>query len=207
MSAFVNKLFAFFIATLVLGTAFIAPTASAQAQHEEVIMEMLKNRDVQIKAVLGDETELSEAKQGELKNLINGAIDFGKMGQDALGNQWDKITAEQRAEFVKVFSEIVRGRSLADLEIYRLDVAYDDVQVEGETARVFTTTVYKDQPMKVEYAMGLRDNNWRVDDIILDGVSTTDGYARSFQTYVRKRGFDALMTNLHKRLEKLNGTS
>ena len=207
MSAIVNKLFAFFIATLMLGTTLIAPHATAQGQHETVIMKMLKERDTQIKAVLGEETELSEAKQSELKNLINGAIDFEKMGQDALGNQWDKITAEQRAEFVKVFSEIVRGRSLADLEIYRLDVAYDDVQVEGETARVFTTTVYKDQPMKVEYAMGLRDNDWRVDDIILDGVSTTDGYARSFQTYVRKRGFDALMANLHKRLAKINGTS
>lgn len=207
MSAIVNKLFAFFVATLMLGSALVTPSALAQGQHETVIMKMLKDRDAQIKAVLGDETELSEAQQSKLKNLINGAIDFEKMGQDALGNQWSKITAEQRAEFVKVFSEIVRGRSLADLEIYRLDVAYDDVQVEGESARVFTTTVYKDQPMKVEYAMGLRDNDWRVDDIILDGVSTTDGYARSFQTYVRKRGFDALMANLHKRLAKINGTS
>ncbi len=207
MSAIVNKLFAFLVATLIFGTVFTTPAAHAQQPHADVIMKMLKDRDAQIKSLLGDETEFSDAQRDELKNLINGAIDFEKMGQDALGNQWEKINEEQRAEFVKVFSEIVRGRSLADLEIYRLDVAYDDVKVEGESARVFTTTVYKDQPMKVEYAMGLRDNDWRVDDIILDGVSTTDGYARSFQTYVRKRGFDALMTNLHKRLAKINGTS
>jgi phospholipid transport system substrate-binding protein len=61
--------------------------------------------------------------------------------------------------------------------------------------------------MKVEYALGLRDAEWRVDDIILDGVSTTEGYARSFQTYMRKRGFDALMTNLQKRLDKMNAAS
>lgn len=207
MSAIVNNLFSFLIATLLLGTAFSATPVAAQMEHKDVIIKMLKERDAEIKKLLGDKSEFSDAQRTELQNLVNGAIDFDQMGQDALGNQWDKLAPEQHAEFVKVFSEIVRGRSLADLEIYRLDVAYDDVQVEGENARVFTTTVYKEQPMKVEYAMGLRDNHWRVDDIILDGVSTTEGYARSFQTFVRKRGFDALMASLHKRLAKINGTS
>ena len=207
MSAFVNNMFAFLVAALIFSAGFYATPAQAQQNHKDVIMKMLKTRDAEIKTILGDETEFSDTQMDQLKNLINGAIDFEKMGQDALGTQWDKLSPEQHAEFVKVFSEIVRGRSLADLEIYRLDVAYDDVTVEGENARVTTTTIYKDQPMKVEYAMGLRDDTWRVDDIILDGVSTTDGYARSFQTYVRKRGFDALMANLHKRLAKINGTS
>lgn len=207
MSAFVNKVFAFFVAFLFVGAVFYAPAVNAQQQHKESIIKMLKDRDAEIKAVLGDEQEFTEAQRAELKNLINGAIDFEKMGQDALGKQWDKLTPEQHAEFVKVFSEIVRGRSLSDLEIYRLDVEYDDVLVEGDNARVLTTTVYKDQPMQVEYAMGMRNDEWRVDDIILDGVSTTEGYARSFQTYVRKKGFDALMANLHKRLAKINGTS
>ena len=207
MSAIVNNLFAFLVAALVFSSGFYATPAHAQQNHKDVIIKMLKNRDAEIKSILGDESEFSDAQRDKLKNLINGAIDFEKMGQDALGAQWEKLTPEQHAEFVKVFSEIVRGRSLADLEIYRLDVAYDDVKVEGENARVLTTTVYKDQPMQVEYAMGLRNDAWRVDDIILDGVSTTDGYARSFHTYVRKRGFDALMANLHKRLAKINGTS
>lgn len=208
MSFIVNNLFAFFIALFVITTGAFAPPAHAQqAPHKDTIIKILKDRDAEIKAVLGDKDEFSDEQRAKLKNLINGAIDFEKMGRDALGNQWDKLSSEQHAEFVKVFSEIVRGRSLSDLEIYRLDVAYDDVKVEGDSARVFTTTVYKDQPMQVEYAMGLRNDTWRVDDIILDGVSTTEGYARSFQTYVRKKGFDALMQNLLKRLEKINAAS
>lgn len=207
MSSIVNKLFALFFILVLMTPALGASTAFAQGQHEESIINMLKSRDAEIKSLIGDKTEFSQTQKDQLKDLINGAIDFKKMSQDALGKQWDKLTAEQHAEFVKVFSEIVRGRSLSNLEIYRLDVDYKQVEVEGESALVHTTTVYKDQPMKVEYAMGLRDDNWRVDDIILDGVSTTEGYARSFQSYVRKRGFDALMANLHKRLEKINGAS
>ena len=172
--------------------------------QDSAILEMLKNRDVEIKALLGDQSEFTESQRSELQDLINGVIDFNKMAQDALGSEWTDRTDEERAEFVKVFSEIVRGRSLADLEIYRLDVEYEDITVDGDIAHVHTTTVYKEQPMAVAYAMGFRENEWRVDDIILDGVSTTEGYARSFQTYIRKRGFAALMQNLYKRLEKMN---
>ena len=34
-------------------------------------------------------------------------------------------------------------------------------------------------------------------------VSTTAGYARSFQAVVRKRGFDTLMKSLDKKLEQV----
>ncbi len=203
MSAILNTLFAFVFALGAICTVMQPQAVMAQDQSQAIV-DMLKKRDVEIKKLLGDKESLTDAEREKLKDLINGVIDFEKMSQNALGAQWDKVTSEQQTEFVKVFSEIVRGKSLADFEIYRLSVTYDDVKIDGDNAHVFTSTVYKEQPMKVEYTLGLQDQQWLVDDIILDGVSTTDGYARSFQTYVRKRGFDALMTNLHKRLEKLN---
>jgi phospholipid transport system substrate-binding protein len=48
-----------------------------------------------------------------------------------------------------------------------------------------------------------KDGEWRVVDIVLDDVSTAEGYARSFQTVIRKRGFDALMTSLNKKLDSM----
>ena len=198
MSNFVYKL------CLILILSLFTAASHVSFAQDSAILELLKERDNEIKTLIGDKKEFSEGQKEELQNLINGVIDFEQMGKDALGKEWDTITPEQQAEFVKVFSEIVKGRSLSDLEIYRLDVEYEHVTVEGDEARVQTKTVYKEQPMLVEYDMGYRSDEWRVDDIILDGVSTTEGYARSFQTYIRKRGFDALMQNLHKRLEKMN---
>ena len=203
MSGILNTLFAIVFAFWAVGVS-VGPRAAVAQDQKSAIIDMLKKRDADIKKLLGDKETINEGERATLQDLVNGVIDFEKMGQNALGEQWNKITTEQQTEFVKVFSEIVRGKSLNDLEIYRLSVSYDDVKVDGDNAQVFTSTVYKDQPMKVDYAMGFRDQQWRVDDIILDGVSTTEGYARSFQTYVRKRGFEALMTNLNKRLEKLN---
>ena len=200
MSNFVNTLFGF-IAIMLLGVFLLPAPANAQEQD---IMAQLKKRDREIKAVLGNHESFTEAQKSELKNHINGAIDFGEMGRDALGTHWEGLSAEQQSEFIRVFSEIVRGQSLSDLEIYRLEVDYGEIAVVGEDATVTTTTIYKEQPISVVYEMGFRDNQWWVDDIVLDEVSTTEGYARSFQTYIRKRGFDALMVSLNKKLDKMN---
>jgi phospholipid transport system substrate-binding protein len=191
---------------LFFGLSLALPAVRPVSAQEAVIRQLIVQRDREIKSLLGDKVELTEAEREKLKVLVNGAIDFERMGKDALGAEWSRLTPAQHSEFVNLFSEIVKGQSLADLEIYRLDVTVGAIAVTKDSAHVETTTFYKEKPMKVEYALGFRENEWRVDDIILDGVSTTEGYARSFQTYVRKRGFDALMANLQKKLDKLSGT-
>ncbi len=83
--------------------------------------------------------------------------------------------------------------------MYRSKVTYDDIQIDDSEARVVTSTIYKDVPARVEYDMLFRQDGWYISDIILDDVSTTKGYSRSFQSVIRKRGFDALMSSLERR--------
>jgi len=176
---------------------------SASADMEQAIRSELEQRDRRIKSELG-EGEITEAQRDTLKTLINGFIDFDSMAAEALGPHWEDLTVEQQSEFVDVFSEIVRHQSLGDLNVYRSRVTYDSISVENSSAHVVTTTTYKDVPTIVEYHMIRTDDGWMARDIVLDDVSTVEGYSRSFQTFVRKRGFDALMDNLNKRLARIN---
>ena len=131
-----------------------------------------------------------------------------RMSRTALGPFWTDLAPAQREEFVTVFSDIVRAQSLSDLGVYRSKVTYDAITVEGDSARVVTTTIYKDTPTEVEYVMSrAEDGSWDVDDIVLDDVSTAEGYARSFQTVMRKKGFDALMNSLRKKRDKMQASS
>jgi len=191
-----------FLFVFLFGAGLFIASAGAQDRSAEV-RAMLEQRDREIKQVLGKKDIFTEPQLEKLKTLINGNIDFAVMGAEALGPFWKDLTAEQRAEFVDVFSEIVRAQSLSDLDIYRTNVTYEKVTAAGDTARVLTSTVYKEVPAKVEYALGFHDNQWWLHDIILDDVSTTEGYARSFQSVVRKRGFEALMNNLRKKRDKV----
>lgn len=192
------------IAFVLFGT-LVAP-ASSQDRSKE-IRAMLEQRDKQIKTMLGNKKTFTEAQKNELKKVINDVIDFQAMSAAALGPHWAKMTPAQRNEFVNVFSEIVRTQSLSNLDIYRTRVTYGKIDVVGDSAHVYTQITLKNVPAKVEYALLQRGTTWRVDDIIVDGVSTTEGYARSFQTVVRKKGFAALMTSLRKKLTQVQAGS
>lgn len=193
------RLLTVLLGALLFASAVAVPARAQTAQQNE-IRTLLQQRDREIKSLLGARTSLSAAQKAELKDLINGAIDFEAMGRTALGPHWKDLSAAERTRFVNVFSSIVREQSLADLDLYRTPVAYKAVEVDGTTARATTEITYQDVPATVVYVLGRSAGTWRVHDIILDDVSTAEGYARSFQAVVRKRGFDTLMKSLDKKL-------
>lgn len=193
---------------LALLLALVPSIRPAQAQDaaEQEIRTMLESRDQQIKSILGGDTSsFTDRQRNELKTLINGVIDFRSMGQVALGPFWNDLDASQQTEFVNVFQDIVRAQSLADLEVYNSRVTYDKISVAGDSAYVETQTEYKGTQTPVIYDLQKRDSTWVAEDIVVDGVSTAESYARSFQTVVRKRGFDALMTSLKKKRDQVTG--
>lgn len=204
LSAMLNRIFS----TLLVGLLFVGAAAGVQAQDRSAeVRQMLDQRDRQIKALLGTRDTFTDAQREQLKAVINDNINFEAMGRHALGTYWNDLTPQQRKEFVDVFSGIVRNQSLSNLDVYRAQVTYDKINVHGDSAYVMTTTVYKNVPTKVDYVLGRKGQQWLLEDIVLDNVSTAEGYARSFQSVVRKRGFDALMTSLRKKLQSTTASN
>ena len=194
-------------ALLLLGLC-LTSVASAQADREQEVRQLLEERDREIKTVLGDQDAFTPEQREQLKAVINEGIDFRAMGREALGRYWGDLTEAQQTEYVDLFSEIVRAQSLSNLDAYRSAVAYDEVAVEGDSARVTTTTTYDKKDMEVVYELHTSPGGgWLVGDIVLDEVSTAEGYARSFQGAVRKRGFEGLMTSLRKKRDRLEAES
>ncbi|WP_232798329.1 MlaC/ttg2D family ABC transporter substrate-binding protein [Salinibacter altiplanensis] len=167
------------------------------------IRQMLENRDQHIKSILGETDDYSAEQRAQLKELVNGVIDFRVMSQRALGPHWADLSTDQRGEFVSVFREVVRAQSMSDLGVYNSAVTYDQIDVQRDSAFVRTQTRYEGRTTPVEYVLERREDEWRAEDIIIDGVSTVEGYARSFQTVVRTRGFDSLMKSLRKKRDEV----
>lgn len=195
-----NKLSAF----LLIAAVFVPVLAQAQPARE--IEQLLRERDREIKAIVGTSGEPTGTQRERLRDVVNAAIDFEAMAQTALGPFWDEITPRQRAEFVERFGAVVRQQSLANLALYRAAVDYRGVDVTGNTARARTAASVDGTRAEVDYTLHRRDGQWLVTDIIVDGTGTAEGYARSFQRVLRRdgvlRGYDRLMQSLQTRLER-----
>lgn len=172
----------------------------SEAQSADELRRMMDQRDRQIKDLVGPEgTTHTDAQREKLKDIINGIIDYGAMARIALQQTYETITAEQRNEFVDLFSNIIRDQSLNKLDIYRAQVTYDKIEVNGNSALVVTTATLDNVRTPVSYTMERRNGNWFITDMAIDNVSTAESYRRSFQNVIRRRGFDALLDNLRNR--------
>ena len=161
---------------------------------------LLENRDEQIKKLLGEEgSSYTDAQMNELKDIINGIIDYDAMAKIALQETYDEITVEQKNEFVEVFGTIIRDQSLAKLDIYRASVNYESIEVENSKAFVKTIASLKDVKTPVSYNMEWKNKKWMITDMQIDNVSTAESYQKSFQGVIKKKGFDSLMKSLRKR--------
>jgi phospholipid transport system substrate-binding protein len=182
-----------------LGLAASPAWGQGQQAAQEEIRTMLEQRDQQIKSILSGSSDYTTEQRAELKELINGVLDFRAMAQTALGPHWDTLSTGRRDRFVEVFRDVVRAQSMSDLGVYNSEVTFDQISVQGDSAHVRTRTEYEGTQTPVVYILKRRNEEWKAEDIIIDGVSTAEGYARSFQSVMRKRGFDALMTALEKK--------
>lgn len=189
--------------TAVLSVLSTASPALAQSPQAE-LRALLESRDADIKRLLGrTDAEVTGERREQLRTVINGIIDFDAMSRGALGPHWDGLSGAQRTEFTSVFGAIIRGQSLRNLKPYRAAITYRSVDVTGDAGHVVTSATVDDVVMIVAYELARGGNGWHITDVVIDDVGTVEGYARSFQSVIRKRGFDALMQRLREKLAEV----
>tara|TARA_Y100001935_G_scaffold251458_1_gene253438 strand:- start:72891 stop:73505 length:615 start_codon:yes stop_codon:yes gene_type:complete len=187
---------------VIIVSALFSTAASAQHSPTE-IKSLLTERDQEIKTLLGPEgTEYTDQQREELKEIINGVIDFDAMAKTALEETYDTISADTRTEFVDLFSTIIRDQSLTKLEIYRAKITYNDISIDGDKALVKTTAELDEVRTPVDYRMRYDGEEWVITDMSIDDVYTAESYNNQFQRIIAKRGFDALMKSLRKRANR-----
>ena len=189
-----RRIFSIMVCALALLTI-----AEAQTPEQE-IKTLLEERDQQVKTLLGPKgSEYSDEQRAEIKDIINGIIDFESMAKYALEDTYDTLSTETQTEFVDLFATIVRDQSLNKLDIYRAEVTYNSITVDGNEAVVKTFAELDDIRTPVDYTLLKEEGKWVITDLILDEVSTAESYNRQFQRIITRRGFDSLLSTLRKR--------
>ncbi|MDZ7694379.1 MAG: ABC transporter substrate-binding protein [Balneolaceae bacterium] len=191
---------------IILLALFIGSFYTATAQKDSTtIRNLLEERDNEIKELLGPKgTKYTPETRQKLKDIINGVIDYSSMAEHALQQTYDTLTEQEREEFIDYFSTIIRDQSLNKLDIYRADVRYNEINVNGDSAKVNTIAILENVRTPVIYDMYYQGQagQWVITDMTIDDVSTADSYQRQFQNIIRKRGYDYLLATLQKRAAK-----
>lgn len=200
MTTFVSKwlqLSAIWLMPALGGAALAAaepPEAMVSRTVEEVLQAIRQNPD---RAAL---QEVAEQK-------VLPRFDFREMTRLAVGANWRKATPEQQAALENSFRRLLvnlytsslasSGRSQGERKLEVKPVPHgapkDDVLVK---------TVVKESGgprVAIDYRMASRDGQWKVYDVLVEGVSLVTTYRTSFEGEVAKGGVEGLIRTLEQK--------
>lgn len=139
-----------------------------------------------------------------VEEIIDPHVDFDRVSFLALGKYWKTATPEQQARFKKEFKTLlVRTYTTAFTEYANWSIRYQPLKLnEGDNKTLVRTEILQTgaQPVAVNYRMINVRGNWKVYDILIEGISLIQNYRTSFTNEVARTGsLDQLISELSKR--------
>jgi phospholipid transport system substrate-binding protein len=149
-------------------------------------------------------------RRAEILQIVDEYFDFGEMAKRALGRPWKDQSPQKQQEFVDLFKQLIFNNYVGRVETYtgtNERVVYDQEKIEGEYALVKTRVLdYKHTNVQLDYRLRLIKGNWKVYDVIVEGVSLVENYRGQFNSILASKPFDALLSQLREKVADEKGT-
>ena len=133
-----------------------------------------------------------------IRQVVDGVIDFPAMAERALGRHWEARTAEEREEFVRVFSDLLETIYVTEIERHgEQAVSYVNESVRGGDATIQTRIGGKVET-RVDYRMHVRSDRWLVYDVLIGGLSIVENFRSQLNRMLRESSYATLMEKLRE---------
>jgi phospholipid transport system substrate-binding protein len=154
---------------------------------------------------------LLETNPEKIYDMVNELViprfDFISMSKWVLGKHWKTASETQRSEFITQFKALlVRTYARALLEYSGQNIKYYPVEQNPQSNLAVVKTELTSSSsaqLPILYRMHQKNEEWKVVDIAVDGVSLVTTYRGSFATQIKKNGFESLLNELSKKNEIL----
>ena len=186
---------------IVAGCMWCGPRDNALALPDPT--EQLRPFVAQIIHVLSDPKVdgAAESKVDRIMEVAKEGFDFREMSKRVLGRHWKKLSSEEQEQFVELFTELLKYAYVSQMESYTdQKVEYAKQRIKGKRAQVQTVLVDGERKIPVSYIMLLRGEQWKVYDVVVEGVSLIRNYLEQFQEILRKDDFRSLTQQLKNKI-------
>ena len=182
------------------------------AESIESPVSLLERTSAQVLKILKDDHELLVSQPDRVYKIVDDYIlphlDDVTMAKLALGKNWRNATNAQKLVFIDEFRNLlVRTYSKSLIEFKDQEIKYFPANLEADAQKtsVKAEVIQPGGPsIPMAYRMRIKNNEWKVYDIKIDGVSLVTSYRGTFTQEIRKSGIEGLLEYLRDKNSKLN---
>ena len=158
------------------------------------VLEVL--RDPKLKGESG-----KKIKEQRITAAAEKLFDFVELSKRTLGLNWNNFTPDQRKEFVQLFEDILKDAYVEKIITYTNEQVNftKEVPLSETTFEVQSVVVSKGAQVPINYRVIKKDNDWKVYDVVIEGVSLISNYRTQFRDILGNNPPEKLLETLRKK--------
>jgi len=145
-----------------------------------------------------------DALEERILAIAEDIFDYNELSRRALGQNWKKLNVKEKEEFTDLFSTLLAGVYMDRI------VTYTDEKVIFEKENMFSENQGEVQSkvitgsteIPIYYRVIRKDGNWKVYDVIIEGVSLIKNYRGQFRQILTNRSPEYLLQVLRKKVAR-----
>lgn len=191
-------------AAAVMVGIFICVAATALADEP---LKVIENRIDRIIKILGDKSLKEDVKVKKLETAADETFDYVYLSRMTLGRYWLNFDDDQRSEFIALFRQLLEKNHMGQLLQYSDEkVVFRRQTMLSETrAEVSSNVVARDKTIPIAYRLIRRDDDWKVYDLVIEGVSLVSNYRTQFNDILSRQTPAEMLSILRKKVAETNG--
>jgi len=193
----------YFILLMIAVFAFPSVAVSAGTPLDAVqanvnkVLDVL--RDPKLKA-----PSAKEIKKEKLRAIYKVMFDEVELSKRSLGLHWNKLTADERQEFVELYRQILEKAYIDKILSYTNEkvVFGKENKVSANLAEVQTKIVTSSKEIPIDYRVILSGGAWKVYDVVIENVSLIENYRSQFNDILANNTPEQLLVILRKKVKE-----
>src|SRR5512147_1718527 len=191
------------VAVIALALAVLPIQVLAATAKETV--EVQVNKVLKTLAEPAFKDQPRDAKITKIRSIVNEIFDYTELSKRTLGREWAKFNAQQQNEFVKLFGDLLE-KTYADrlLSYSNEKVVFEKESTLREDQVEVTSNIITGDGKKIplDYRLIKKEGNWRVYDVIIEGISLVKNYRDQFRDILAKDSPEEVLKMLRERATK-----
>ena len=181
---------------LILGLGFFANVFAMNVNAGDLVepQKVIEDASIQLKSRMQDPGFTKDFRKITefVHSVMYPRADFDLISSLVLGKLWKDASVTEKEAFKKEFQTLlIRTYSRAFVEFKEWSVRFLPMSAEEDPRKTMVKTEILQpsvQPIAVNYRMLLNKGQWKVYDILIEGVSLVSNYRTSFKNEVERTG-------------------
>jgi len=178
-----------------------SPREIVQAAIRRVVTAVQQPRSDGPGAVRGTRAG-TDGEHAELRRIAGGLFDFDEMAHRSLSRHWSTLTRDEQVEFVQLFTVLLERTYLSRVQSFAHEqIVYVGEEIDGSFALVKSRVLTaRSGETALDYRLRLKDGQWKIYDVLVDGVSFVSTYRSEFNRVIQSASYAGLLQRLREKV-------